>query len=180
LSTRCSPKSSVAALASSRPALVNGPSPRAYAATLTCAAETAADFASQCAQQDEEFQLDLSFLRLAVEIWGEQPQPSTEPLLRALEELLQERERHSLRSSGNSPRIPPCTSIWIRSNATNSSSENGSSPPLSLRNSELPHLLGSTGKPQGSLTASARGEGVPSMFDSLEVKILYQPDGGEG
>ena len=23
-------------------------------------------------------------------------------------------------------------------------------------------------------------EGVPSMFDSLEVKVLYQPDGGEG
>jgi hypothetical protein len=23
-------------------------------------------------------------------------------------------------------------------------------------------------------------EGVPSMFDSPEVKVLYQPDGGEG
>jgi len=64
------------------------------AATLTCAAETAADFASQCAQQDEELELDLSFLRLAVEIWGEQPQPATQPLLRALEDLLQERQRH--------------------------------------------------------------------------------------
>lgn len=64
------------------------------AATLTCAAETAADFAGQCAHQEEELQLDLSFLSLALEIWGEQPQPSTQPLLDALEELRQERQRH--------------------------------------------------------------------------------------
>ena len=64
------------------------------AATLTCAAETAAAFAGQCAQPEEELQLDLSFLQLAVEIWGEQPQPHTQPLLRALEDLLQERQRH--------------------------------------------------------------------------------------
>lgn len=64
------------------------------AATLTCAAETAADFAGQCAQQEEDLELDLSFLNLALEIWGEQPQPSTQPLLRALEDLRQERQRH--------------------------------------------------------------------------------------
>ena len=64
------------------------------AATLTCAAETAADFADQCAHQEEELQLDLSFLNLALEIWGERPQPATQPLLNALQELLQERQRH--------------------------------------------------------------------------------------
>ena len=64
------------------------------AATLTCAAETAADFADQCAQQEQELQLDLSFLNLALEIWGERPQPATQPLLHALQELLQERQRH--------------------------------------------------------------------------------------
>jgi hypothetical protein len=64
------------------------------AATLTCAAETAADFAGQCADQEEEIQFDLSFLNLALEIWGERPQPSTQPLLSALQELLQERQRH--------------------------------------------------------------------------------------
>jgi hypothetical protein len=64
------------------------------AATLTCAAKTAADFAGQCADQGEELQLDLSFLNLALEIWGERPQPSTQPLLSALQELLQERQRH--------------------------------------------------------------------------------------
>lgn len=64
------------------------------AATLTCAAETAADFAGQCAYQQEELQFDLSFLSLALEIWGEQPQPSTQPLLSALQDLLQERQRH--------------------------------------------------------------------------------------
>jgi hypothetical protein len=64
------------------------------AATLTCAAETAADFAGQCAYQQEELQFDLSFLSLALEIWGEQPQPTTQPLLSALRELLQERQRH--------------------------------------------------------------------------------------
>lgn len=66
------------------------------AATLTCAAETAADFAGQCAQQEQELQLDLSFLNLALEIWDERPQPSTQPLLSALRELLQERQRHML------------------------------------------------------------------------------------
>lgn len=64
------------------------------AATLTCAAETAADFAGQCAYQQEELQFDLSFLSLALEIWSEQPQPATQPLLSALQELLQERQRH--------------------------------------------------------------------------------------
>lgn len=65
------------------------------AATLTCAAETAADFAGQCAQQQEEdIQFDVSFLNLALEIWGERPEPSTQPLLRALQDLLQERQRH--------------------------------------------------------------------------------------
>lgn len=63
-------------------------------ATLTCAAETAADFAGQCADQEEQLQFDLSFLSLALEIWGERPQLSTQPLLSALEELRQEHQRH--------------------------------------------------------------------------------------
>ena len=62
------------------------------AATLTCAAETAADFAGQCAHDQEEVELDLPFLRLALEIWREHPQ-STQPLVAALEELLNERLR---------------------------------------------------------------------------------------
>lgn len=65
------------------------------AAILTCAAETAADFAGQCADQEEELQLDLSFLSLALEVWGEQPQQATQPLLKTLQELLQERQRYS-------------------------------------------------------------------------------------
>jgi hypothetical protein len=63
------------------------------AATLTCASETAGDFADQCAHQQEELELDLPFLRLALEIWREHPQ-STEELVTALEELLSERVRH--------------------------------------------------------------------------------------
>jgi hypothetical protein len=64
------------------------------AAILTCAAETAADFAGQCADQEEELQLDLSFLNLALQIWGERPDASTQPLLHVLQELLHERQRH--------------------------------------------------------------------------------------
>ena len=64
------------------------------AATLSCAAETAADFAGQCADQEEQLQFDLSFLNLALEVWGERPEPSTQPLLSALEELRQEHQRH--------------------------------------------------------------------------------------
>ena len=64
------------------------------AATLTCAAETAADFASQCAHQQEEIQFDLSFLSLALEIWGERPEPATQSLRDTLQALLQERQRH--------------------------------------------------------------------------------------
>lgn len=62
------------------------------AATLTCAAETAGDFAGQCAHDQEELELDLPFLRLALEIWRENPQ-STQVLVAALEELLNERLR---------------------------------------------------------------------------------------
>jgi hypothetical protein len=50
----------------------------------------------------------------------------------------------------------------------------------------LPVRLGPAGsegftsrKAKASLTPKA-AEGVPSMFDSWEVKVLYQPDGGEG
>lgn len=63
------------------------------AATLSCAAETAGDFAYQCAHQQEEMDFDLSFLRLALEIWHEHPQAAP-PLLASLEELLIEQERH--------------------------------------------------------------------------------------
>jgi hypothetical protein len=64
------------------------------AATLACAAETAADFAAQCADHEEELQFDLSFLNLALEVWSERPQPSTQALLKALQELQQEHQRH--------------------------------------------------------------------------------------
>jgi hypothetical protein len=63
------------------------------AATLTCAAETAGDFAYQCAHEQEEQAFDLSFLRLALEIWREHPQAAP-PVLAALEELLTEQLRH--------------------------------------------------------------------------------------
>lgn len=63
------------------------------AATLSCAAETAGDFADQCAHEQEELELDLPYLRLALEIWREHPQ-STQPLVAALEELLSERVRY--------------------------------------------------------------------------------------
>jgi hypothetical protein len=43
------------------------------AATLTCAAETAGDFAYQCTHQQEELDFDLPFLHLALEIWRESP-----------------------------------------------------------------------------------------------------------
>lgn len=63
------------------------------AATLTCAAETAGDFAYQCAHEQEERAFDLSFLRLALEIWHEHPETAP-AVLAALEELLTEHLRH--------------------------------------------------------------------------------------
>jgi hypothetical protein len=62
-------------------------------ATLTCAAETAGDFAYQCTHQQEELDFDLPYLHLALEIWRESPlaPPS---LLAALDELLTEELRH--------------------------------------------------------------------------------------
>lgn len=63
------------------------------AATLSCAAETAGDFAYQCTHQLEEMNFDLDFLRLALEIWQESP--LAPPSLRtALDELLTEQLRH--------------------------------------------------------------------------------------
>jgi hypothetical protein len=63
------------------------------AATLSCAAETAGDFAYVCTHQQEELTSDLPYLRLALEIWQEslKAPPS---LLAALEELLTEQLRH--------------------------------------------------------------------------------------
>ncbi len=63
------------------------------AATLTCAGETAGDFAYQCTHQQEELDFDLTFLHLALDIWRESPlaPPS---LLAALDELLTEQLRH--------------------------------------------------------------------------------------
>jgi len=63
------------------------------AATLTCAAETAGDFAYQCTHQQEELDFDLPYLHLALEIWRESPQAP--PSLRtALDELLTVQLRH--------------------------------------------------------------------------------------
>jgi hypothetical protein len=64
------------------------------AAILTCAAETAGDFAYLCTEALEELDLDLPYLRLALEIWREHPNQSTQALLAALEDLLTERLRH--------------------------------------------------------------------------------------
>lgn len=62
-------------------------------ATLTCALETASDFAYQCTHVQEELELDLPFLHLALEIWRESPQ-APPALVAALEELLTEQLRH--------------------------------------------------------------------------------------
>ena len=63
------------------------------AARFTCAAETADDFAYQCAHAQEALDIDLLFNRLALEIWKEHP-AHAEALVAALEELLAERLRH--------------------------------------------------------------------------------------
>ena len=63
------------------------------AARFTCAAETADDFAYQCAHAQEALDIDLLFNRLALEIWKERP-AHAEALVTALEELLTERLRH--------------------------------------------------------------------------------------
>jgi len=63
------------------------------AARFTCAAETADDFAYQCAHAQEALDIDLLFNRLALEIWHERP-ARAEALVVALEELLAERLRH--------------------------------------------------------------------------------------
>jgi hypothetical protein len=63
------------------------------AATLSCAAETAGDFAYQCTHHQEQLDIDLSFLQLALEIWREAPQ-APPSLLAALDELLTELLHH--------------------------------------------------------------------------------------
>jgi len=63
------------------------------AARFTCAAETADDFAYQCAQAQQPLDIDLLFHRLALEIWNERP-ARAEELVAALEELLAERMRY--------------------------------------------------------------------------------------
>ena len=64
------------------------------AARFTCAAETADDFAYQCAQAQQQLDIDLLFHRLALEIWNERPPARAQPLVDALEELLAERMRY--------------------------------------------------------------------------------------
>lgn len=64
------------------------------AAVLTGAAETAGEFAYLCTSAQEELDLDLPYLRVALEIWREQPSQSTQPLVAALDDLLTERLRH--------------------------------------------------------------------------------------
>ncbi len=63
------------------------------AARFTCAAETADDFAYQCAHAQEALDIDLVFHRLALEIWNERP-ARAQQLVAALEELLAERLRY--------------------------------------------------------------------------------------
>jgi hypothetical protein len=63
------------------------------AASLTCAADAAGDFAYQCNHQQEELDFDLPYLNLALEIWRESPQ-APPALLAALDELLTELLRH--------------------------------------------------------------------------------------
>ena len=63
------------------------------AARFTCAAETADDFAYQCAQAQQQLDIDLLFHRLALEIWNERP-ARAQRLVDALEELLAERMRY--------------------------------------------------------------------------------------
>jgi hypothetical protein len=63
------------------------------AATLSCAAEAAGDFAYQCTHQQEELDFDLPYLHLALEIWRESPQ-APPSLLAALDELLTVQLRH--------------------------------------------------------------------------------------
>ena len=63
------------------------------AAILTCAAETAGEFAYVCTHAKDELEVDLPFNQLALEIWRAQPQ-APQSLLAALEELLAEQLRH--------------------------------------------------------------------------------------
>jgi hypothetical protein len=44
----------------------------------------------------------------------------------------------------------------------------------------LPLILAFSSISHAAQSDANASEGVPSMFDSLEVKVLYQPDGGEG
>ena len=58
------------------------------AAIFSCATKTADEFAGVCDRHLEELELDLPYLRLALEIWAEHPDLA-QPLRSALEELLQ-------------------------------------------------------------------------------------------
>jgi hypothetical protein len=61
------------------------------AARFTCSTETADDFAFHCHDRAADLDLDLTFARLAYEIWQDKPQPS---LVAALADLVAEEQRH--------------------------------------------------------------------------------------
>lgn len=63
------------------------------AATFTCSFDTAKDFAYQCSRALDDLNTDVTFNRLAHEIWAGRPDHTPE-LTAALEDCLRERERH--------------------------------------------------------------------------------------
>lgn len=58
------------------------------AAVLSCATEAADEFVGVCERSLENLEVDLPYLRLALEIWAEHPELA-QPLRHSLEELLQ-------------------------------------------------------------------------------------------
>jgi hypothetical protein len=56
-------------------------------AVLTCATEAAGEFVALCDRCIEEIELDLPYLRVALEIWAEHPELA-QPLKHSLEQLL--------------------------------------------------------------------------------------------
>jgi hypothetical protein len=66
---------------------------RDTAAVFTCSHKTAADFAAQCHSRREDLACDITFNRLALEMWTGRPGRAAE-LAAALNALLAARQRH--------------------------------------------------------------------------------------